>query len=132
MMPKSRSISLNLTKDNLIELEFHVLSGLRRIVDVKAILDTAFTGDIALPIDLAFKLDLDITNFSKQPVEFADGDGFAPVSILKIEFFDIIIGVQVYWLEDGSEALIGTKLLQRVRNITNIDFVSKVAKLDFV
>jgi len=132
MMPRSRSISLDLTKDNLIELEFHVLSGLRRIAEVKAILDTAFTGDIALPIDLAFKLDLDITNFSKQPVEFADGDGFTPVSILKIEFFDIIIGVQVYWLEDGSEALAGTKLLQRVRNITNIDFVSKVAKLDFV
>jgi len=131
MMPKSRSMSLNLTKDNLIELEFHVLSGLKRTASVAAILDTAFTGDIALPIELAFKLDLDIENFSKHPVEYADGDGFAPVSILKIEFFDIIIGVQVYWLEDGSEALVGTKLLQRVRNISNIDFVRKIAKLEF-
>jgi predicted aspartyl protease len=130
MIQKSRSISLNLAKGNLIELEFHILSRLRKVASVDAILDTAFTGDIALPIDLAFKLDLNIVNFSKQHVEFADGDGTIPVSILKIEFFGIIIGVQVCWLEDGSDALVGTRLLERVKNITNIDFVQKIAKLE--
>ena len=84
--------------------------GLRRTIELEAVIDTGFDGELCLPLPIAIQLGLELGG--NQYVEFADGTVkheliFAGVVILEDTEMPIDIS-----LTNSDEALIGVGLLK--------------------
>jgi clan AA aspartic protease len=83
--------------------------GVRQSVEVTALVDTGFDGDVCLPIRLAVPLGLEL--IASQWVELADGSRQDKLLFAgRVEFFDQERDVQIF-LIDSEDALVGTRLL---------------------
>jgi len=84
--------------------------GLRGIIELDAIVDTGFNGDICIPITLAVQLGL-ILEYVHE-VELADGSRKrVPVYSCDIELNGLKKRAEVI-LTDGTDALIGANMLK--------------------
>lgn len=102
--------------------------GLRRIIDLDAVIDTGFDGELCLPISIAIQLGLELTG--GQYFELADGTItheliFAGLVILETKEIPIEIS-----LTAADEALLGVGLLKDKR--LEINFPAQIVSIEDV
>ena len=98
-----------------IKLEVH---GTRHAVELTAIADTGFDGDVCVPAIVAVSLGLEL--IGRQPVELADGTVKKELVFAgKVRMLGKSHAVEML-LTDSDDALVGTNLLSRY--ILSIEF----------
>jgi len=104
--------------DNLLSPRLKVkVAGLRGIIELDAIVDTGFNGDLCIPITLAVQLGL-ILEYVHE-VELADGSRKrVPVYSCDVELNGLKRRAEVI-LTDGTDALIGANMLKTSRITIN-------------
>jgi len=104
--------------DNLLSPRLKVkVAGLRGIIELDAIVDTGFNGDLCIPITLAVQLGL-ILEYVHE-VELADGSRKrVPVYSCDVELNGLKRRAEVI-LTDGTDALIGANMLKTSRVTIN-------------
>lgn len=86
------------------------VAGLRGTIELEAIVDTGFNGDLCIPITLAVQLGL-ILEYVHE-IELADGSRKrVPVYSCNVELNTLKRRVEVI-LTDGTDALIGANMLK--------------------
>lgn len=102
-----------------------VVKGLRAQAKVDAVIDTGFSGDLCLPIEVAIQLGLELCGI--ELYELADGAiQRANVFKAKVNWFGEGKEVEVI-LTESSQALIGTGML--VGKKVELDFDEMVFKI---
>ncbi len=90
----------------------------RSSVQIEAVIDTGFNGDLCLPTEIALQICLELLN--QETVELADGARSARLVFLGgVRFLDKEQPIEIY-LTDSKTPLIGTRLLDDCR--VTIDF----------
>jgi len=104
--------------NNLLSPRLKVkVAGLRGIIELDAIVDTGFNGDLCIPITLAVQLGL-ILEYVHE-VELADGSRKrVPVYSCDVELNGLKRRAEVI-LTDGTDALIGANMLKTSRVTIN-------------
>lgn len=93
------------------------VAGLRGTIDLEAIVDTGFNGDLCIPITLAVQIGLILEYV--HDVELADGSRKrVPVYSCNVELNDLKRRAEVI-LTDGTDALIGANMLKTSSMIIN-------------
>jgi len=96
------------------------VSGLRGIIELDAIVDTGFNGDLCIPVTLAVQLGLVLEYVHE--VELADGSRKrVPVYSCDAELNGLKMRAEVI-LTDGTDALIGANMLKTLR--LTIDYIA--------
>lgn len=100
--------------------------GLRRTIELDAVIDTGFDGELCLPLPIAIQLGLEVGG--NQYVELADGTVkqeliFAGMVILEDE--DIPVDIS---LTNSAEGLLGIGLLRNIK--LTINFAEKVVSIE--
>jgi len=86
------------------------VAGLRGTIELEAIVDTGFNGDLCIPITLAVQIGLILEYV--HDVELADGSRKrVPVYSCNVELNDLKKRAEVI-LTDGTDALIGANMLK--------------------
>lgn len=86
------------------------VAGLRGTIELEAIVDTGFNGDLCIPITLAVQIGLILEYV--HDVELADGSRKrVPVYSCNVELNDLKRRAEVI-LTDGTDALIGANMLK--------------------
>ncbi|MDI6904397.1 MAG: hypothetical protein QMD13_02740 [Candidatus Bathyarchaeia archaeon] len=86
------------------------VAGLRGTIELEAIVDTDFNGDLCIPITLAVQIGLILEYV--HDVELADGSRKrVPVYSCNVELNDLKRRAEVI-LTDGTDALIGASMLK--------------------
>jgi len=99
--------------------------GLRKTIEIEAVIDTGFDAELCLPLSIAVQLGLELTG--GQYFELADGTVrhellFAGEVILEAEAIPVEISVT-----EAVDALIGVGLLRN--KILKIDFPARVVSI---
>lgn len=93
---------------------------------IKCVIDTGFSGELFLPLNLAEVLDLQITG--EQEFEVAGGSLFpAFISLIEIDWLGHNRIAEVI-LHEGADQLVGTGLLKTARLI--IDYMHPSVKIE--
>ena len=106
----------------------HLVLGNKKIDVADVLIDTGFDSDIALPVVYAIKSGIEQVDFFN--VEYANGFtdslGFTKgkVKIMEFEF-----EVEIVWLDDSDEALIGSGFLSKYTKYLNIDYQNSTLKI---
>jgi clan AA aspartic protease len=88
--------------------QIHLIGG-RQTIELTAVVDTGFDGDLCIPTRVAVQLGLEL--IGEQPVELADGTQRGQLVFAgSVRFFGETREVQIM-LTDSEDALIGTSLL---------------------
>jgi clan AA aspartic protease len=99
--------------------------GIRTAVTLDMVLDTAFSGDICLPIPIATQLGLEL--ITTQHYELADGTVEEELVFLGHVVFGEEKPVAIV-LTDSNDALLGTGLLTNAN--LHIDFIAKTVEIE--
>ena len=95
------------------------------------LIDTGFDSDVALPVTYAIKTGIEQVEFHN--VEYANGFidtlGFTKGKV-KIEEFEF--DVEIVWLDDSNEALIGSGFLAKYAKYLNIDYLNLNLKIELI
>jgi len=104
--------------DDLLSPRLKVkVAGLRGVIELDAIVDTGFNGDLCIPVTLAVQLGL-ILEYVHE-VELADGSRKrVPVYSCDVELNGLKRRAEVI-LTDGTDALIGVNMLKTSRITIN-------------
>ena len=104
--------------DDLLSPRLKVkVAGLRGIIELDAIVDTGFNGDLCIPMTLAVQLGLVLEYVHE--VELADGSRKrVPVYSCDVELNSLKQRAEVI-LTDGTDALIGASILKTSRITIN-------------
>ncbi len=92
------------------------------------LLDTGFDSDLALPFDYA--LIAGVTEFESKQVEYANGmSELINISKGEILFAKQKLEIEICWLENTDETLLGSGFLSKYLNLLSIDYEKSIISL---
>jgi clan AA aspartic protease len=100
--------------------------GMRKAVEIEAVIDTGFSGDLCLPFAIATQLGLEL--WGDRLVELADGSVKRDILFLGMAVWDDKDKVVEISLTESEEALVGSGLLEEKR--LTIDYADKVVMIE--
>ena len=98
--------------------------GSKEIMIRDVLVDTGFELGLALPIDLAYQINLQTKDFLYVQTEFADSDGILRCSKGNIKLDNKLFEVDILWLEHSDEALIGSGFFAKYAEILQLNYKS--------
>ena len=99
----------------------HLVLGEKKIRIEEILLDTGFNGDLAIPIDYAHLNN--ITEFIFNSVELANGSRkLMAITKGHVIISDLKLDVEILWLDETDEALLGSGFLAKFSNYLNINY----------
>jgi len=100
--------------------------GMRKAVEIEAVVDTGFSGDLCLPLTVATQLGLEL--WGDQFAELADGSIKRDILFLGIVVWENKEKAVEISLTESEETLIGSGLLEKQR--LTIDYADKVVMIE--
>ena len=117
---------LPLTNPKIPTLDFQVLS-LSKHLEVQAILDSGFEGEVALPKDF-YKFSQK-ENHKELELDLATGSDTFIITTENILFCDQVFKVEVVWLGFGDEPLIGSGFFAKFTEFFSVDYKDNQIRL---
>jgi len=105
-----------------------IVKGLRKAVQIEAVIDTGFSGFLCIPVSIATQIGLEL--FGQESVILADGSKKRQLTFLGTALFESKEIPVVLSLTDADEALLGVGLLKSRK--LEINFPAKVVSIEEV
>lgn len=97
-------------------------SGKEQILAKEILIDTGFDGELAIPKEAAELLNIVSTDFEFQKMEFADSKGVLRKSKVTMYFQEIKFNLNVIWLENSDEPLIGSGFFAKYADMLQFNY----------
>jgi clan AA aspartic protease len=120
--------NLNQEHQASLDLEIYEKSKVNKVL-VTALVDTGFSGFLALPLFLADHLKLNQEKFKSVELELAIGEASARVSKETIFIQNQPFVVEIIWSEEIQEALIGTAFFAKYSDYLKLDYKQNQIKI---
>ena len=118
-------ISFQLSNPKLPTIKsVHLVSKNIKIRLKNVLIDTGFDGELAVPVEGLELLGLDPKLLKTKTLLFADSVGSLKVSQLTLVIFEQEFQVEVLWLENANEALIGSGFFAKYAEILQLNYKS--------